>query len=132
MNPEVETLVAKLRTVAQGLSASGPIALLGLFLRDDSPDRWDLVIAAPWANSGSIKTIVSRLDKVGLSSKERILLSRIVTLPPDAPQVKAINAGLNVKNGRLELQSCYINGVAIKHAFIRVELRTNLLGPSLR
>ena len=29
----------------------GDFSLFALFLREDAPDRWDLLVSAPWASS---------------------------------------------------------------------------------
>ena len=31
---------------------NGPFAFFALFMREEVPDRWDLMVAAPWAGGG--------------------------------------------------------------------------------
>ena len=53
----------------------GPFALFALFMREDAPDRWDLIVSAPWAGDDKrsvvdyfVSQIKSRLGEQGLTS----------------------------------------------------------------
>jgi hypothetical protein len=35
----------------------GPFTLFALFMREDAPDRWDLIVSAPWAG-GDKRSVV--------------------------------------------------------------------------
>lgn len=41
------------RLEAKVSAQKGPFALFALFMREDVPDRWDLVISAPWISDKS-------------------------------------------------------------------------------
>src|SRR2546426_600860 len=52
----------------------GPFALFALFMREDAPDRWDLIVSAPWAGEDKrsvvdyfVGQIKSRLGEQGLT-----------------------------------------------------------------
>lgn len=98
----------------------GEMALFALLLRDDAPDRWDLVIAAPWAvanRKASLEYLVEKI-KGRLGSEGLVNLSRIVLAEPDAPAVKAFNSAMNVQHGDTELRDCNFFGLPIRHAFL--------------
>src|SRR3972149_3131589 len=68
----------------------GPFALFALFMREDAPDRWDLIVSAPWAGGDKrsvvdyfVSQIKSRLGEQGLTS-----LSRIVVIDPQHAAVR--------------------------------------------
>jgi hypothetical protein len=45
----VKELVQKFIEIEHNISGKyGTFNLFALFLREDSPDKWDLVIASPW------------------------------------------------------------------------------------
>ena len=57
----------KLKQVENELSnTNGSFELFGLFLREDAPNKWDLLISADWARGKkkeSISLIVQKLKK---------------------------------------------------------------------
>lgn len=99
-----ETL-AKLKAILHDLEKKhGPILVLALFSRLDSPERWDLVVAAPWldsAGANSYKLITTKIQNL-LSSEEIIQLSRVVILDADDPVVSFLQDNYNVPNGSMK------------------------------
>jgi predicted sugar kinase len=70
----------------------GPFVLAGLFMREDSPGLWDLVVSAPWLQRGklgALEKFVKRLSN-SLGQEEVFRLSRIVTLNRTDPALKRI------------------------------------------
>ena len=70
----------------------GPFVLAGLFMREDSPGLWDLVVSAPWLQRGKLAALekfVKRLSN-SLGQEEVFTLSRIVTLNRTDPALKQI------------------------------------------
>ena len=79
----LEVVATKLTALAGTVEADkGPLELLGLFLREDSPDLWDLVISAPWlvADERAAFEYVANKLRGELSGEELAGLSRIVIL----------------------------------------------------
>ncbi len=97
----------------------GDFTLFALFAREDLPDRWDLVVAAPWVRSQEegAKYFVEEIQKK-LGSPVLNVLSRIVFVQPTDPPVRAINAAMQVQHGQAEIRDSNFFGVPIKHAFI--------------
>src|SRR5437762_11557184 len=79
----------------------GAFALFALFAREDLPDRWDLVVAAPWVKSQQegAEYFVQEIQKK-LGSPVLTILSRIVFVQPAEPPVRAINAAMHVEHSQ--------------------------------
>lgn len=98
----------------------GEFNLFALFLREDAPNRWDLLVAADWIDRdkyNAIKYIASRLQGV-LSKNEIVLLSKIVVIDEDNPELANLNAAFQVENGSLELRNSDLFGLHINHAYL--------------
>ena len=98
----------------------GDFALFALFMREDAPDRWDLIVAAPWAGADKqsavnylIGQIKSRLGEQGLPS-----LARIVVIDPEDAAVQALNRAIQIEHGRVEVRDSNFFGLPVKHAYI--------------
>jgi hypothetical protein len=98
----------------------GGFTLFALFMREDAPDRWDLIVSAPWAGEDKraavdyfVSEIESRLGEPGLTS-----LSRIVVVGPQDAAVEAINRTVQIEHGTVEVRDSSFFGLPIKHAYI--------------
>lgn len=98
----------------------GPFALFALFLREDAPDRWDLVISAPWAGEDKRETLNYLVAEIKshLKPEDLISLSRIVVVEPSDEPVRAINRAIDVEHGKVEVKDSQFFGLPIKHAYI--------------
>lgn len=80
---EIESIVEKLRGCEETMARQkGPFDLFGLFLRDEAPEKWDLLVAAGWIDkdkSGALRYIVDTVQK-RLSREEMMRLSRVVLI----------------------------------------------------
>lgn len=98
----------------------GPFTLFGLFLREDSPNKWDLVVSAPWLEEGKLKALedfVSELNQM-ISEEELLRLSRVITLNHDDSALDAILRAVTIDNGTVELRDTDLFGLSISHAYI--------------
>ncbi len=113
--------IEKLQKVEKSLSESkGQFELFALFLREDSPDKWDLVISADWARANkkaSIKTIIEEVRKE-LTDQELLILSRIIILDKNDAALKAIHQAMRVEHGLAEISDSNFFGLTIKHAYL--------------
>lgn len=111
----------KLQKVEKSLSESkGQFELFALFLREDSPNKWDLLISAEWARAdkkASINIIIQEIRKV-LTDQDMLMLSRIIILDKDDEALKAIHQAMRVEHGLAEITESNFFGVAIKHAYL--------------
>lgn len=98
----------------------GDFSLFALFLREDAPDRWDLLVAAPWATQTQDETVEYLVNEIKshLGPQELINLSRIVVVDPHNPEVQEFTKTYPVEHGRLEVWDSVIFGLPIHHAFI--------------
>ena len=98
----------------------GGFALFALFMREDVPDRWDLIVSAPWVGTNKreavdyfVEQIKSRLGEQDLTS-----LARIVVVDPEDAAVKSLNRAVQIEHGGVEVRDSNFFGLPIKHAFI--------------
>lgn len=98
----------------------GHFALFALLLRDESPDRWDLVVSAPWIQSNSAEALQYIVGQMHAKFKPKDLLqiSRVVTVDESDAAVQAINRAITVQHGSVELANTSLFAMLIRHAFV--------------
>ena len=106
----------------------GPFALFALFAREDLPDRWDLIVAAPWAKTPQegVSYLVAEIKKT-IGSPALTDLSRIVFVAPTDAPVQAINSAVHIQHGIAEIKDSNFFGLPIKHAWV---ITSQSLAPS--
>lgn len=111
----------KLQKVEKELSDSkGQFELFALFLREDAPNKWDLLISADWARENkkdAINCILKEVRKV-LSDQELLMLSRLIILDKDDMALKALHGAITAEHGLAEISDSNFFGLAIKHAYL--------------
>ena len=108
-------------------SSKGEFVLFAVFLREDAPDKWDMVVSAPWLHKESrqlLEDIVMVVKKY--LSSDIIRLSRVVVLDNNDPALKAIQKAVNVDQGGVEIHNSNFFGLQIKHAYIISSKRITL------
>lgn len=98
----------------------GSFVLFALFMREDAPDRWDLMIAAPWVGSdtrNAVEYLVNQI-KSRLGEQDLMSLSRIVVVDPQDAAVQALNRAVQIEHGGVEVRDSNFFGLPVKHAFI--------------
>lgn len=98
----------------------GTFTLFGIFLRDDAPDKWDVLIAAPWAEAdkpAALKAVSLALTS-SLADTELLALSRVVILEHDSPVLHAIWGAISLTDSVGRFVDCNLNGLQIRHAYI--------------
>ena len=98
----------------------GDFSLFALFLREDAPDRWDLLVAAPWASQNRDETVEYLVNEIKshLGPQELIILSRIVVVDPNHPSLQEVTNSFQVEHGRVEVRDRTFFGLPIRHGFI--------------
>jgi hypothetical protein len=97
----------------------GGFTLFALVLREGIPDRWDLVVGAPWTGDQQsvVKYLVDQI--VSQFGNERLIqLARIVVVDHDSETVEALNDAIQVEHGRVEMRDTSFLGLPIKHAYV--------------
>jgi hypothetical protein len=98
----------------------GNFRLFALFLREDAPNKWDLVVAAPWMDSNqgaALRLIDSKLQK-SFAVGEILKLSKIVIIESGSPLLSSLNRAIRVLHGCVEVKDSDFFGLEIKHAYI--------------
>lgn len=112
---------SKLDRVLKSIEAErGPFVLAGLFMREDSPGRWDLVVSAPWLQRGKLVALgefVKRLSDA-LGQEEVLNLSRIVTLNRKDAALKRILQELGSITKPVEKVGNNLFGLPLEHAHV--------------
>ncbi|PKN39344.1 MAG: hypothetical protein CVU62_03885 [Deltaproteobacteria bacterium HGW-Deltaproteobacteria-2] len=106
----------------------GPLDLFALFLREDAPDKWDLLIAAEWIEKNkeeSLKYITGIIQKA-LSKENLLMLSRIVLIDEKNPALKAIHNSMHIEHSIADIQNSNFFGLQIKHAYLITSRRRNV------
>jgi hypothetical protein len=100
----------------------GPFALFGLFERESLPNRWDVVISAPWVDEYSVEDYGYFADKINsklTTPQEVVQLSRIVLLNPTECFVKdVIKRFGSVNDGIKESANENFCGISIRRAYV--------------
>ena len=86
-------------------AARSDFAFFALFLREEVPDRWDLMISAPWASEdkeGALDFFIA-IIKADLGPAYLTQLSRIVFIDPKDISLQNLNRAIHVEHGAVEL-----------------------------
>lgn len=108
------------RLEAEIAQERGDFTFFALFMREDVPDRWDLIISAPWVGEdkrGAVDYLISQI-KSRLGKEHLICLSRIVPVDPENVAVQDLNRAIPVEHGNVEVNDRTFFGLAIKRAHI--------------
>jgi hypothetical protein len=98
----------------------GDFVLFALFIREDVPDRWDLLVSAPWIgdNKDEVVDYLALQIGSGIGSQALTEISRIVVIDPGDPAVEAFNRAIRVEHGSVEVKDSNFFGLPVKHAYI--------------
>lgn len=113
--------IGELRHVMDEVSAEkGDFTLFGLFLREEAPDKGDLVASAPCLEEGKLKALGEFVEKLSsiVGQEEVLSLSRIVTLNHDDPSLDAVLRTVKVEDRPVEFHNNNLFGLEMKHAYI--------------
>ena len=125
----MKELVTRFVELEQRLSENnGRFALFALFLREDSVDKWDLVVAAPWIEDNRKRALSHITQQVqdAFSVDELSTLSRIVLVELANPAVAAVNQAVRIEHGQAEIRDSNFFGLQIKHAYVISSERVNI------
>jgi len=116
----MNTLTQKMSHIVKYLTdKQGHFKLFALFLRDNSPHNWDVVVSAQWIDKNeqeALKLISQQLTSQ-LTKNELISLSHIVTIKTNDENLKQIRQFIPVKdNSTAEIQNSSFFGLDIKQA----------------
>ena len=123
----MKELVKKLVKVETALSKEkGELELFALFLREDAPNKWDLLVASPWAEknkSDALRVLSGRLQKA-LTKNDLMKLSRIVIIDQSNPALSAFQKAIHVEHSDAEIRDSNFFGLQIRHAHVITSKRS--------
>lgn len=119
-------MIRKLRDLEREVSGEkGDFALFALFLREDSPNVWDLVVSAPWIDAAkprALRDLAKRIRK-SLTAEELTNLSRIVLIDTYDPALHALQKTFTVQHGLAEIRDSVFFGLPIRQGYVITSLR---------
>lgn len=117
----MKEIVEKLKQQENNMAQEkGPFDLFALFLREDAPDKWDLVVAAQWIEKNkqdALKYITEALHK-SLTQSEILKLSRIAIIDKSNPALEVFQRAIHVEHGMSEIKDSNFFGLQIKHVYL--------------
>ena len=98
---------------------NGGFILFGLFARDESAGKWDILAAAPWLTTdrAGIQRIVDALMPL-VEREEWGRVGSVVPLDPESDYVRSLLRRHHVEHGWDEVAYTAYNGVFINNAII--------------
>jgi hypothetical protein len=106
----------------------GPFALFGLFLREESPGLWDLVVSAPWLEGSKLTALRELASELAeeFGEKELMSFSRIITLDLDEPLLQTILDEVGTVRRPTTMTGRDLFGLPIGEAYIMKARRPRL------
>ena len=122
--------IDKFRNIEAKVSKKfGEFILFGLFLPEDAPNKWDLVVSAIWLKRDNMNALKSISEFINNElGNDIIKLSKVVVVEPTDAFVKSINSIIQTKNTCVEFANCDFNGLQIKQAYIITSQKTQKTG----
>ncbi len=122
----MKELVEKLTTIEKETSAErGEYDLCALFLREESSNKWDILVSASWINNKgeALKYLAQKIQAV-FTPDEIVQISRIVIIDNNNPALPALQQAVNIEHGAAEIRDSTFFGLQIKHGFLITSRRT--------
>jgi hypothetical protein len=114
-------LLGKFQKIAESIAADrGRMKLFGIFLREDSPDYWDVIIAAKWLDDSGIsglRYVSKQISKV-LETEEMLDLARIVPMQTTDEAVLQLSEWVAGRQLPAALSDFDFSGTRIKTAYV--------------
>jgi len=120
MERGIEGIVEKLKEQEKAMAAKkGYFDLFALFLRDDAPEKWDLLVAADWieANKKASLDYIMGVLKKGLLKEEWMKLSRVVVINESNPALQGLRKAIGSARG-IRIRNSNFFGLQIKDAYV--------------
>lgn len=117
----MKDIAEKLMHAEQMMSEErGRFLLFALFLREDAPDLWDLLVSADWVETDKGKALryITGMLKSVVEPIELSKLSRIVIIDQKNPALAAIQSAIHIEHSVFDVQNSDFFGLQIKQAYI--------------
>jgi hypothetical protein len=98
----------------------GPFTFFGLFMREDSPNLWDLVVSAPWLGDADLDTLRKFINELAdeFGEAELMNFSRVVTLTPRDESLRRILDEVGTVRKPIEKTGVDLFGLPVREAHI--------------
>lgn len=117
----MEQLSQKLLDMEKEVSSQkGSFRLFGLFLREDSENKWDLVVSASWIDEdkeNALQYLTNQLQQ-RLGKEELLRISRTVIIDKDNPFLEHLKPAFKIKHSSVKMENVHIDGLTIKEAWV--------------
>lgn len=117
----MKEIVNKLMAIEKETSSvKGEYDLFALFLREDSSNKWDILVSANWINNNKEEALKYLAQKIqsSLTQNELLQISRIVIIEETNPALPALQQVASIEHGAAEIKDSNFFGLPIKHAFL--------------
>jgi hypothetical protein len=115
------TSLGALRNAMRNIAAKkGAFTLFGLFMRADALGTWDLVVAAPWLEGGTLKAISDFVALLKGSAGKQVFrgLSRVQIFGDDDPALEDFLTAVSVDDGEFRIKKSNLFGLDIDEAIV--------------
>lgn len=98
----------------------GDFTLFALFIREDTLEKWDLVLAAPWIESDRREAFSYIMDKIesALQLEDRRSISGVVLTQPSNPALEDLWQSIETEQLPIELYNRSFFGMDMRRAYI--------------
>ena len=114
-------LVEKITAIEKETSLEkGGYNLFALFLREESSNKWDILVSANWIDENkeeALKYLAQKIQKE-FTREELAQISRIVIIEKENPSLPALQQTIDIEHGTAEIKDSNLFGLQIKHAFL--------------
>lgn len=114
-------ILEKLMTIEKNTSeVKGEYDLFALFLREDSSNKWDILVSAKWISDNKEQALKYLAEKIQnlFTADELLQISRIVIIEENNPALLALQKSVNIEHGSAEIKDSNFFGIQIKRAFL--------------
>ena len=116
----MKNIINKLRLIEQETSTEkGEYNLFALFLREDSPNKWDILVSAGWIENkeDALNYLATKIQNA-FNQDELLLISRIVLIDDNNPYLPELQQEINTGQSVAEIKDTTLFGLQIKHGFL--------------
>jgi hypothetical protein len=127
--------VKVLQKIERSLSEEkGMFTLFALFVLEETPGRWDLLVAAPWIQKNTAvgrRRVAEELQE-SLSRQELRNLSNLIIVDQDNPGLAALQRDVHAEHGDIEFRDRNYFGLDVRHAHVITCTRTEAARKTVR
>ncbi|MCP4107067.1 MAG: hypothetical protein GY749_16265 [Desulfobacteraceae bacterium] len=116
----MDNLIKKMTKLEKQVAdEKGPFLLFALFLPEESYRKWDILASSPWIDEDKGKAIKYLTKKIqqAITTEELLMISRIIVIKVNNPQLKDIHNTINIEHDLLEIKNEIFFGIDIRCAY---------------